>query len=361
MIGIGLLRLIFALTVVITHSHPVFGFTLGNSVIAVRAFFIISGFYMALVLERKYKSYKSFVVNRFLRIYPVYWVVMILSLCLGLFLIWWKGMSAGLLDHYILYFGNLSFISKFLLFVSQVIIFGRNIIMYSGLNPVSGSFVWNAKMAYEIPSFPFLIAAQAWALGLILCFYLVAPFLVKIKLRMLLLFGLLLIIIRVGCRGLGMVGYYYDYMMFPFELIFFVMGILSYHLYARIKDGRFSKKIGTIGFWVIVIYVMSFQYVRISFAILEIGFYLTLSLLIPFIFTMSKNSLLDRSIGEYAYPVYISHGLVGTVLSGLFFFKHPEYNNYMAIAYFVPTMIFSFLLLKFVQFPIDKIRKAKIK
>ena len=47
----GLLRLILAISVVIWHSSPIFGISLVGGQAAVQAFYIISGFYMALILN----------------------------------------------------------------------------------------------------------------------------------------------------------------------------------------------------------------------------------------------------------------------------------------------------------------------
>ena len=44
---------------------------------------MISGFYMAMILTEKYcgpGSYRLFLTNRFLRIYPIYWITLGLSI-----------------------------------------------------------------------------------------------------------------------------------------------------------------------------------------------------------------------------------------------------------------------------------------
>ena len=70
----GLIRVILALSVLGVHYHiqPQLGFVGGT--VAVKFFYMISGFYMALILERKnnYKSIKSFYVSRYLRLFPIY-------------------------------------------------------------------------------------------------------------------------------------------------------------------------------------------------------------------------------------------------------------------------------------------------
>ena len=79
----GLLRLLLAISVITTHCGPCLGFSPLGGVEAVQTFFMISGFYMAMILTEKYRgpgSYRSFLINRFLRIYPLYWIALILTL-----------------------------------------------------------------------------------------------------------------------------------------------------------------------------------------------------------------------------------------------------------------------------------------
>ena len=80
----GILRFLLATSVIIGHSSPIYGLSLLDAGLAVRVFFIISGFYMTLILNSKYHvqrgGYWLFVSNRFLRIYPSYLVVLAVSL-----------------------------------------------------------------------------------------------------------------------------------------------------------------------------------------------------------------------------------------------------------------------------------------
>src|SRR3954451_14766869 len=79
----GSLRLYLALSVVLAH----FGIPLGfpTSDVAVQSFFVISGFYMALVLNEKYGPgcYWLFISNRLLRLWPTYAVVLVLSFAIA--------------------------------------------------------------------------------------------------------------------------------------------------------------------------------------------------------------------------------------------------------------------------------------
>ena len=86
----GIIRLLLAISVVVYHSRPLLGqinFLPGST--AVQAFFIISGFYMSLVINEKYEDKQSFYRARLLKIFPVYWAIVAVSIYLtGYFLPW---------------------------------------------------------------------------------------------------------------------------------------------------------------------------------------------------------------------------------------------------------------------------------
>ena len=77
----GLIRVLLAISVFMDHVR-------GSSMIellsgwgghnAVEVFFFISGFYIALILDINYKTYKSFLMNRCLRLFPIYYAIIFL-------------------------------------------------------------------------------------------------------------------------------------------------------------------------------------------------------------------------------------------------------------------------------------------
>ena len=82
----GVFRFFLAYVVLISHCpvgelnrwfHPA---------LAVQCFFIISGFYMQLLVSEKYagqdptKFYKDFYLSRIFRIFPVYWVILLITI-----------------------------------------------------------------------------------------------------------------------------------------------------------------------------------------------------------------------------------------------------------------------------------------
>ncbi len=103
----GVLRLCLALAVIIAHSGPIFGWTftrLTGGLLAVQMSYVISGFYMALVLHRRYTGpgcYRRFVTNRLLRLYPSYAVVAVFTLVVCGAVSWLTGSAIRPLDDWV--------------------------------------------------------------------------------------------------------------------------------------------------------------------------------------------------------------------------------------------------------------------
>ena len=162
----GILRLMFALSVLIFHSGMLFNYNIANPRIAVFSFFIISGFYMALILDKKYKSGNSkflFWSNRALRIFPVYWITLtVLFIFILLKFYFHIGTEDNAITHYLTYAPKTSpaeFYFNLLNFIS------RNITLIISVDYI--------RVNNSVPGY--LLILQAWTLQVELLFYLVAP------------------------------------------------------------------------------------------------------------------------------------------------------------------------------------------
>src|SRR4029079_11842283 len=77
----GILRVLLALAVFCEHVAPPADFLrMWGGTLAVTIFFVTSGFYMELVLTRTYARPGVFWLNRAARIYPTYWIILLLAL-----------------------------------------------------------------------------------------------------------------------------------------------------------------------------------------------------------------------------------------------------------------------------------------
>jgi peptidoglycan/LPS O-acetylase OafA/YrhL len=82
----GIIRVLLAIAVVVGHASSVVpnrAPKMTGGTASVEMFYMISGFYMAMVLNRKYRGPGStwvFYMNRLLRLYPTYLAVLLLTL-----------------------------------------------------------------------------------------------------------------------------------------------------------------------------------------------------------------------------------------------------------------------------------------
>jgi len=361
----GIIRLILALAVVFSHSSPLFGFSFVGGKLAVELFYMISGFYMALVLNEKYnrkKDYKLFITNRMLKLYPIYWIVAILTIIFSVaVIIETDGQDWARLQFYKDYTSQMSLFSFLFLVVSNVILFFQDIIMFLGLNTETGGLFFTSSFWMTNPHlYEFLLVPQAWTISIELMFYLIAPFIARRKLPLILLLTFLSIAIK---AGLGYYGYVYDpwsYRFFPSELHLFLMGIITYKIYVSVRLKKISQKKLFLVLIANLILIIFCSQIREVVGILktDILYILVFFVSIPFIFVLSKKWRFDTKIGELSYPIYISHMFVYFIVMHYDMPVFPD-NEGLTICFY--TIILSYVLNKLVYDRIDKFRQSRIK
>lgn len=357
----GLLRFLLAISVAIAHSSSIFGFHLFDTELAVKSFYIISGFYMALILNEKYvginSSYKLFITNRLLRLFPIYWIVLLLTISYSVFLsIHTNGNDLGSFTCYAAYWDVMSLGSFIYLVFTNLFLFLQDTIMFLGLDTSNGHLFFTSNFRNNTPElYTFLIIPQAWTVGIEITFYLIAPFLVRRKLKIIILLILLSLMLR------AILYYYFNlnfdpwtYRFFPTELVFFLLGIVSYHGYKKIQNLSIKKThLKLIWFSVLGVTIFhNFLPIPFKDSLYLAGFFIAL----PFIFILTKNWKKDAYIGELSYPIYISHILIVTITKSL-----TISNGFvLGLTYTIALIGFSLLLNNFVAKSIEKIRQKRI-
>jgi len=168
----GFIRLLLAAAVVAGHSTPIFGFQFIGGDDAVHAFFILSGFYMSFILNEKYiqanESYRLYISNRFMRIYPAYWVILGLILVSSIVQHYYSvvinafGHDYGQLTGLITFFHQMSPLTFAYIVLINVFIIGQDTLMFLGLSN-SGSLFFTTNYALTYPQLHFfLLIPQAW-------------------------------------------------------------------------------------------------------------------------------------------------------------------------------------------------------
>lgn len=364
----GLLRLILAITVVIAHSNAVMGLRLTGGLVAVEMFFIISGFYMTMILDKKYigkGSYALFLSNRFLRLYPIFWAVLLLTIIYSIVGYIFSG-EGFVLSSYIKYYDVMKIETLVFQIFSNVALLGQDIVMFLGFNQETGGmyFTHNFRTSSQM-FYKFLFVPQAWTLSLEILFYLIAPFLVRKRTLVIISIIIMSLFIRALTYSMGYTNDPWTYRFFPSELALFLLGTISYRLYDVYKIHQ--TKIYNFNLTGIVLastfsIIFFYQYMDISGYTRHIFnwfFYGFFCLSIPFIFDFSKSSKIDSRIGELSYPVYISHILVIMLISPLLSLTRlTDYSGELAV---ISTILVSYILVILISDPIEKIRQARVK
>jgi len=362
----GFLRLILAITVVIAHSQPLFGLSFTGGLVAVEVFFIISGFYMSMILDKKYTgkgSYTLFLSNRFLRLYPMFWVVLILTVAASIV----SGVVFGewfRLSLYVEYFDIMTIYTFLFQIFTNLALFGQDVVMFLGFDQETGEMYFTSDFKISSPMLHnFLFVPQAWTLGLEVVFYLIAPFLVRRGNLFVVSTIALSLLVRLTTHSLGYTDDPWTYRFFPSELALFLLGTLSYRLYSvckiheiRLFNFNLTILVLLLLSSVILLYEFIQDFYEVTF-IINWVFYGFVCLSIPFVFHFSKSSRIDSRVGELSYPVYISHILViGTITPFLSWVGWQEYQGEWSVFL---TVLASYILVRLVSDPIEKIRLAR--
>lgn len=344
----GILRFILALSVVIGHADHSSGLPGLDTTLAVRSFYMISGFYMALVLSSKYKAkpYYLFIYSRYMRLFPAYLAVLFLTVVYGLVtwaivgsvqwpLAGWVNTVTGLCDSTIVGYA-----------LSNVFMFGQDILSFFNVAP-DGRLVFDYLARYtDGPFGGYMLVPQAWTLGLELTFYLVAPFFIARS--SLVVTGVVAgsCLLRLAIfPWFGIEVERLGYRFFLFEIIFFCFGGLAYKLYAWERFRRLDGRVhGT------VVLTLAVPFLSFAWDVPETARYGALALCIPSLFLLTRNNRLDRLVGELSYPIYISHILVLYALT--------QYTNKGdELPGVILTLVLSVLLYVFVERQAEERRK----
>ncbi|PXV68891.1 peptidoglycan/LPS O-acetylase OafA/YrhL [Dysgonomonas alginatilytica] len=359
----GFLRFLFALAVVIAHSAPIFGYRLIPGSLAVQSFYMISGFYISLVLNEKYigenKSYKLFLSNRVLRLYPSYWFVLLCIVAYSaFFMIFFNSGDSGItLSYYKIYFENLSLWSYLYLIFSNLFIFGQELVWFLGLDTLTGNLFFTSSLQYPQPNlYVFLFIPQAWTVSLELMFYVCAPFVVRRNITIVISIIVLSLLLRV----LMMFNFesqepVWSYRFFPTELALFLLGTVAYRISVFLKNKNIHKNVlrGILYFMIL----LTLSYSFIDFKGLYILFIVLFFISLPFIFIYTKDSKRDRKIGELSYPIYICHLFVLMFINSLSLSLEV---NLWASSIVILSILFAYILYRFVDSPLNRYRQRRL-
>jgi peptidoglycan/LPS O-acetylase OafA/YrhL len=200
-----------------------------NPQYAVQTFMILSGFVIALVIDRRQESYRDFITRRLFRIYPVFFM----ATCAGIALhgIWgdlihqqWPGLfTKDTLQMFTAIWQATN--DNLPAYVAAVLSMTNGMIPDSLMPHVAVAFI-----------------GVVWSLSLEFQFYLISPFLCKRLAStgptLLGILGAIILFVTFRQMILGPARLSTYVAFLPCSIEFFVIGILSYHLYLWCRHNR---------------------------------------------------------------------------------------------------------------------------
>jgi len=289
--------------------------------LCVYVFFVISGFYMALILTQRYDAkahLKMFYLNRFLRIYPTYWFVLALAIC---YYCVCNYITSGKTPEPVLFAISLhvNIWQTAAMWFANITLFGHDLMHCFHWSPVSG-FSFLAYQATNHPSGVFWLGdatwiSPAWSLGVEVVFYCMVPFIYDKSKAFLVSFA-----------GVSIFSFWYlnqytvggAYFVGFSSIWMFVLGIFGFRFYQWAKplfQKITCKPLQAFVYSSPIAWVVLFPSIFKSDLNLVVVI-LVGALSVPLLFFISERSSIDRLIGNLSYPLYISHELVsGAVAS----------------------------------------------
>lgn len=321
----GMLRLYLALSIVVAHSSHYAPFAWFDPLQAVQVFFLISGFYMELILSRKYTNTYAFYSNRFLRIFVPYWTCLLLVILVSMICRSACGDALAMKSYFDGQLGKNGVFGICLAAISNVTIFFQDAVSFIQDEAGKGVSLVISMGKVHNPLHRYLLIPQCWSVGVELLFYLCVPLLHKVRTSWLLVTVAGAMALRIaGYEWLGLAHDPWMYRFFVFELGLFVLGMVSCRLYLKL-DGRkhlsfvSRNRSGILVIAVEILFLTIFVTCNqrmlagtssTSYRYFVFVAYAALALLMPIVFMFSRNSAFDRFVGELSYPVYLVHFIV---------------------------------------------------
>lgn len=345
----GIFRFILSILVVIAHiGKPHNGLGIVGS-FAVYGFFILSGYLMTLVMNKRYEftagGIKKFLLNRFLRIYPTYWLSVLISIIL---LVTYGQPELQQFNEKIQYPDSWYDI------LSNILIFG---LARTGFFELSDT----------------ILSPPAWALEIELTFYIAIGLgLGKRKFALPWLYTTFasIFVARIGCIIFSKIThqpYGFSYGSLLYASLAFVSGSLIFHYQERIicqidlLKSRFHLTTSTALSIISIIFlanvVLSNTVTKtIAFPLNTILMILTLMFLLRVESIKNKNlSNFDKIIGGISYPIYLLHYQIAFLVSK--YLPNVHNKGWPLFFYSLPFIILVSLLIHLTfEKPIENLR-----
>lgn len=368
----GIIRFFLAVAVLLWHCPEGVVGRYIHPALAVQCFYAVSGFLMQMVIRNKYQGepgwQRRFYMSRVLRLFPLYLLFVLLTVTL---------IGNGHLSYYI---DNKYWYAVLIWILNNLLIVGQDVLRFFYFNLRTAHFIAlpasdaarGLLMKQDLRG-SISVLGQSWTLAIELYFYLLAPFLLTCRTRVLLILVPMLIALRFA------IGYWVEfqpewlYGFFPSELAIFLLGSLACRVYFYLfASGRLAGMLGektllAIAAVSVIGACTTYITVHVGFGWghfaepplgAPTGYWLVLLMTVatlPFAFHFSRSFAWDSYIGELSYPIYISHMLVLQLLT-VKLQPTVAASRYLGLFVLITSVLLSMALIQFIEQPLDRLR-----
>lgn len=347
----GSIRVLLATSVILGHLFGYWGLeshyqSMLHHYFMVQIFFVISGFYIAMVLAEKYShvpnSTMTFYSQRYLRLMPSFLLISLFTLAFLFFSPDIMPIGRIFNDDFAIPTTWDAWSRWLLIIVANVSLIGIDLLELLDI--------------FGEPGKHFLIIPQAWSLGCELWFYILSPFIILWSNSTLVLLCIGSFLLRFVFASAEMPFFPWQQRFFGTEIMFFIFGIFSYRFYKyfKIEKQAATKILGhALAFtFAVVIMADSLMIPWLNslspWNSLFIALYTMLA--IPFIFAVSRFSRFDRILGELSYLMYLWHIVLGHMF-------RPYLELWHGFFLVVVSIIFSIPVLFLIEIPMERVRR----
>lgn len=344
----GMVRVALALAVLLSHL-PLASYKFLSGGLAVQSFFIVSGFYMALVLDGKYRNVSLFYSNRLLRLFPTYFVACVLAA-----LTTWVFAASPTASPEIFATMFSNPLTAIIMVFENAFMLGQEMLFWFSIDD-SSALVFDARGPLPddttTVAWQGLLVPQSWSISMELMFYAIAPFLARAGWKWIAVIAFLSL-------GLRLAGHFtsVDYLLwqgrlFPTALFLFLLGMLAHKTLPLVA--RLPKWLGWAACALFLSFIVTAPLLNLDPLKGRWLVYAVVTALIPFTFNAFKTIAWDRWIGDLSYPIYLSQLMV----IGLVMTYEPPFGLWVAI---FGTIALSALIMVLIEHPLDRWRQGRV-
>jgi peptidoglycan/LPS O-acetylase OafA/YrhL len=193
----------------------------------------------------------------------------------------------------------------------------------------------------------------AWTLELELTFYLLAPFLVNLRLRTIFAIIAAAFAARFSWYAMGHDVDPWTYRFFPFEIGLFVLGIAAYRI-SKIVSWWPSQKLLYVIFAIAVGSILGYD--RLSLSQRSFVYLFIFAALIPYVFALTRSWKFDRFLADMSFPLYLAHWPVWLFCRDFLPVPWPEFPGIVPA---LASVLAAAGLVVLVERPIERWRQAR--